>query len=198
MLKYPYTVPGPRIVGRHPENYNWCVASCIALVVANIAFLILLMVFLTTHDYTIITEGLSCAMVITITFGIFIGLATLYTICLNENAYYHIREPFIIMDRLYVGVTLVWVAWMVLFDSDDPSFEYIVIPGVIEAALAYAVSHFFETAYDFTVNSAAPVMYQPIYRVPMQMPVHFPQMNFQPPMNPAQIPVFPMQPYPQY
>ena len=194
MMKPQFAYPLPTIFGRHPTYYYVCLWLTVGQTLSSFAFILWLLIFLTGHDYKDITELLAGIILIGLTLGLFLGFAILYTILFNEVAYHLIKQASVYIQIGHCGICALWVFWVVAFNSNTSNLQGTIWPALLQGLVTGANTYFFYHAYDVPGYNLIPniphMMYQPVFRMPMQVP----QM---PAQIPAQMSMFQM-PYPQY
>ena len=194
MMKPQFTYPLPTIFGRHPTYYYFCLWITIGLSVTSLTFILMLLIALIGNNHSDITELLAGLMLVGLSIGLFLGLAILYTILFNEVAYHVIKQACVYIQIGYCGICVLWILWALISSGSNPGIRATILPALAQGLVTGANTYFFYHAYDVPGYNFIPtiphMMYQPVFRMPMQVP----QM---PAQIPVQMPMF-QTPYPQY
>ena len=107
-------VPVPVLQNKNPTMYTICVISSILQFACNMIFLILMLLYLDGHPYDVITEWMAMHFTLVLTWGLFISLAILYTVTMNEQAYHDLRTACLVLAALYGADVLITSIWLLL------------------------------------------------------------------------------------
>ena len=94
----------PMRVGRNDTMYALALYGSVLLFLLNIFYAALMLFYIIDHDYSVITESIAVLLMVMISFGCFVGLATLYTVTLNDEAYHKLRPVCLTLIWVYLGL----------------------------------------------------------------------------------------------
>ena len=168
----------------NPTMYWICAIGSFILFFLDIIFEFLVMSYVHNHGYNIIHINMACILLLFLSLGAFVGVCTLYTICLSENSYHHIRHYYMYFEIGYLAMATLYLLWLLFFESSDKAaFNLLIIPVLVQFVLVGAITYTFYEAY-------TPVKQKEIYVVSLDSSIP------KQPMMPAMTPMFDNQPFP--
>ena len=178
-----YSMAPPQL-GRNETLYHMCLYGSILLFLLNMVYTVMLFDFLMIHQYDVIHEMAAVTLIVLISFGCFVALATLYTITLNEIAYHHLRSTCLSLIWVYLGAIVLEGLWVAIysFSSENHAklFWLLFWPSIGEGVVYFAVSYAFYYMHDVPVPYYVMV---PTQNMQMQQVPQMPQVTSIPQMS---------------
>ncbi len=151
----------PMLREKDQTMYTICVISAISQFITNMIFLIVMLLYLDGHPYDVITEWMAMHLTLVLTWGLFISLAILYTVTMNEQAYHDLRTACLVLAAIYgadVLITSIWflLEWMSGVENSGKLLALVIWPMLSMIALYGITSYTFHFIYK-TVMGFMPV-----------------------------------------
>jgi len=158
------------VSARDQDLYCTCLLSSILMFIINLAYVYILLFFIADHDYVIITEYIAVALVILISFSMFVALSTLYTITMNEHAYVYLKDVCLGMAGAYLTTLTIGMIALLILSMDQESshhwdlFKMLIWPVSIEYVVYITAAYSFYNMYPHPkVYFVVPTTRQPTY-----------------------------------
>ena len=137
----------PINVGRNENMYLLSLWGSILLFLMNLSFGAYLLFYLVDHDYKVISENAAVTLMVIISLGCFVGLATLYSITMNEQAYHALRPVSLTLIWIFLGAIVFETCWSLVYSISSPAhaalLKLLIIPTIIEGIVYFGVFYGF-------------------------------------------------------
>eukprot|EP00831_Metopus_contortus_P054771 TRINITY_DN4616_c0_g1_i2.p2 TRINITY_DN4616_c0_g1~~TRINITY_DN4616_c0_g1_i2.p2 ORF type:complete len:135 (-),score=9.35 TRINITY_DN4616_c0_g1_i2:47-451(-) len=127
--------------------------------------------YIADHDYKVITETFAVMIVVMMTIGVFVALATLYTITLNKDAYVHIRHLFLYISGGYLALIVIFLLYLLIqaIGTTDSNhwklFKILILPSLGECGAFDAITYGFYYLYSASFHYQLAFPYQQQIRI---------------------------------